>query len=366
MRNISDVEFISLGYTDDDSDYWGIPIDNSMQVALNEIYDTLYKQIQPKKCYFCKQKIDKACKSHFVPAFCLRNIADGGKVCYSNMFVHMPYSATMGGTKNSGLFYLLCCDCDNHIFNLYECPDSYDELPKARVLSQIAMKNYLKFIYKRKMEIAAYSVIPLINDLAYKESDYLRRGAIIDLQEYDKHFRYAKCAAKKNIAAYNLFYFSKLTYKIPIAFQSPLALLFDFNGNIINNVYSTSLHNKLLGIHICAFPLQNSSVVMMFVDKRSDRYSNFIKQFNSYDEDVKLAIINYIIFLYSEDFFMSPKVAAILKENKKFKKIVGQITKFIAPTHIIDGRPKIMYAKNAFNLNNWNIIPNLLSAAYQI
>ena len=51
---------------------------------------------------------------------------------------------------------IICRDCDSKIFQEYETPENChtDIPPTQKILAQIAMKNYLKFISKRKMEIA--------------------------------------------------------------------------------------------------------------------------------------------------------------------------------------------------------------------
>jgi len=101
--------------------------------------------------------------------------------------------------------------------------------------------------------------------------------------------------------------------------------MYDFNGNIINNIYNMSSHCHLKEIHVCALPFKDFSIIMMFIDASIKRYINFYKQLLTFPQDTQLAIINYIIFLYSEDFYMSPNVSKKILEDKEFKRVVGAI-----------------------------------------
>ncbi|MEA4873407.1 MAG: hypothetical protein VB076_11445, partial [Synergistaceae bacterium] len=243
----------------------------------------------------------------------------------------------------------------------------YQDAPTQLMLTEILMKNYLKIIYKRRIEhqqwTEMYKMFPELKD----DCDYHLRGINLDLNEYYKEYQSAKAAYnKKTEKANRLIFYKKLPYNIPIAFQLGLALLYDMEGNIINDIYNTTPHSHLKQIHICAFPLVEYSVVFMFVDTKTKRYNNFCRQFLNFSFDVQLSIINYIIFLYSEDFYMHPLISHDLSKNKNFNKVIGQLTTAVpsylgCPTKV---KP-ILAGKDAFDLNKWNSIPNLFSECYK-
>ena len=68
----------------------------------------------------------------------------------------------------------------------------------------------------------------------------------MDLKEYEDSYKKAKKALEKDSSTdYYVFYYEKLNYVVPIAFQCSLAVAVDFNGNIINNIYNSSLEYKI-------------------------------------------------------------------------------------------------------------------------
>jgi len=363
--DIDGIEFISLNFDADEIVGDNIHENYANQISINQFISEARKEAKPHKCYYCGQKTIGFCNSHSIPAFCLRNIALNGKVYYANNFINIPGCDTQGGINKTGTFHLLCRKCDSIIFQEYENPKNYEKIPTSIMLSQIAMKNHLKNIAKRRVENILYKKMkknfPHFNDLC----DYHIRGTELDLEEYTNDYRKAKSAnIKKNLNSFEIIYFNKLNYVIPFAFQSGLNLMYDFNGNIINNIYNMSSHCHLKEIHVCALPFKDFSIIMMFIDASIKRYINFYKQLLTFPQDTQLAIINYIIFLYSEDFYMSPNVSKKILEDKEFKRVVGQLTFAISDSPIQSSA--IVAAKSTFDLNHWDHIPNLLDKTYAI
>lgn len=64
---------------------------------------------------------------------------------------------------------------------------------------------------------------------------------------------------------------------VPVAFQDVLVLITGFDGNVINNIYNEDPNYVLQGLHICIFPLENSSVIMMFHSKKILVMKSFLK-----------------------------------------------------------------------------------------
>lgn len=186
----------------------------------------------------------------------------------------------------------------------------------------------------------------------------------LDHDEFKKGFEKAKRLSKKNwYGEYNLFYYEKLNYVVPIAFQSTIALVTDFDGHIINDVYCKNPKYKIQDFHVCVFPFKDSSIVMMFVDSQYMRYRNFYKKFRSLAHEEKLSIVNYIIFLYSEDIFLSKQIPCDILKNQNLINVSKQSS--IALVIDLYTNP-IDKAKEIYDLNNHNSIPNLLSEKYKL
>ena len=126
---------------------------------LSQILKESRNQAKQKQCYHCGTNCDGFCNSHTVPEFCLRNIAKNGKVFYSNSILEMPLLKDIKGVNEAGTFHLICKNCDNTIFQDYENPDNYENLPSIKMLAQIDMKNNLKNISKRLTEKELYNIV---------------------------------------------------------------------------------------------------------------------------------------------------------------------------------------------------------------
>lgn len=134
-----------------------IELNKKMSKAMRDVRS----EIKTGQCLYCKKTVGSFCNSHNVPRFCLENIGIDGEVAGINSILNLPKMGVSAGKKTQGIneagtFSLICRACDSSIFQDYENPNNYEsgKVPTQRMLAQIAMKNYLKFIYKRKMEIA--------------------------------------------------------------------------------------------------------------------------------------------------------------------------------------------------------------------
>ena len=81
----------------------------------------------------------------------------------------------------------------------------------------------------------------------------------------------------------------------------------DLEGNIVTDVYDTSQDLIVKHMHICMFPLEDTSVVFAFYHKDDIEYDNFSSQFNQLDEQEKLSLLSYIVYEYCEDMLFAKK-----------------------------------------------------------
>ena len=140
-------------------------ITKDIEIALNKRMSRIMSEVKSETkgdvCFFCGKPVTSFCNSHNVPRFCLESIGADGKVTGPNAILGLPsMGVSIGkdylGISEAGTFRIICRECDCTIFQDYENPDNYFETtpPSQKILAEIALKNYLKFISKRKLEIA--------------------------------------------------------------------------------------------------------------------------------------------------------------------------------------------------------------------
>lgn len=355
-------------------------IDREQEIELNKQFSKnmslIRASLKTGTCYYCGKPITSYCNSHNIPRYCLMNIGSDGKVTSPNAIYGLPQMGqAIGkeapGVNEAGTFYLLCQNCDNTVFKEYEDPARYafGKEPTQKMLAQIAMKNYLKFIYKRKTEIALLEHLlstiqptSLEYRMLVKESCEKLRVSQIDLDAYSAGFAKAKRLAETGKGpGYYLFYYRLLDYVTPIAFQAPIVVSIDLEGNIVNDIYNPNSNHKLTDLHVCVFPQRDATAIILFVDEGDKHYSKFRRQFLKLDDVSKLGVINYMIFLYSEDYFMAGEIQD--KVDLSALNSVANLTPVIwstTPIHDTD------VLADRFTLGNWNCIPNLLSEEYKL
>lgn len=333
--------------------------------SLSRLIKDSKNQAKLGKCYHCGNECDSFCNSHTLPAFCLRNIAFNGKVAYSNTILDLPIMNADKGVNEAGTFQLICRDCDSKIFQDYENPDNYETIPSAKMLAQIDMKNNLKNISKRLMEIEMYDLMH--ERLRFNEVWTQAKSAVgdMDLKEFkDAYIRAKNHSIKPFERDYYIGFYEKLPYVVPVAFQGTIALISDLEGNIINNIYNPDAKYKIQNTALCIFPLKEESIIMMFVEKNSNRYARFFKQLRKLDSlDDQLSVINYILFSYTEDYFLSINIPQkVLDEMLSVSGKTPELMSFTPP----DSRRAIEAAKEIFNLQMRHSIPNLLSKDFAL
>ncbi len=315
-------------------------------------------------CYHCGKNVSSHCNSHSVPQCFLKNISVNGEVNYSNKLIGLPALDEDKGINQAGTFSIICRECDKTIFSAYENTDKFENFPNVNMIAQIAMKNYLKYISKRRNEIALYENMNTQFGIGIELQDELQKVSNMDLDEYEKaYLRAKKINEKKWNNEYNVFFYEKLDYIVPIAFQGIVSLVVDLEDKLINDIFHHDPNYKISEIHICVFPLKETSIVMMFVDKNHKRYRDFYKKFRKLDDESKLSVINYIIFLYSEDYFLSKSLDESVAKDVNLIASAGK-----TPIAVMNS-PELSaldLAVKEFSLTKHNSIPNLLSREFAI
>ena len=105
--------------------------------------------------------------------------------------------------------------------------------------------------------------------------------------------------------------------------QSPIAVYKDMSGDIINDLYDMNLDIRMENLHLCVFPIENETIVLLFYHKRDKNYRRLRHQFNSSSDEQCLKFINYLIFAYTENYFFAKSI----KEKIEFDENMIKLSK---------------------------------------
>lgn len=276
---------------------------------LSRLMNKSKQQAKKSECLWCGKKITRFCNSHSLPQCVLRNIDTDGKVDYFNSMINLPLINSDKGINEAGTFKLLCKECDGKIFQNYENLESLCNRPSESMLEEIAMKNVLLMLNKRYIEIQLYNNMQNQFDMPYP---YEIKQEANSLDERDFWWDFVRIkemitSSDEKKSAFKLFYWKKLDYIIPIAFQGMVPLYGDLNGEMVMDIYDTSEDLIVKHMHICIFPLEMSSVVFAFYHADDIEYESFVNQFDKLEDDEKLSVISYMVYEYCEDMFFAKK-----------------------------------------------------------
>lgn len=280
----------------------------------SEIKKEARSRAKRETCFLCGKPCTSFCNSHTVPRAVLEKISRNGKVFSSNAFGENTLPEYGRGVKNSGIFLLICKDCDSKLFQGYEGKPILNNLDEknSEAYGEMATKNCLKEIYDQRLYSELAKIISekphtlkVQNFLAYKIPDDLE----IKLEECESEiYKFTKeRGGVKEISAPSINVIENifLPYTVPVAFQGMLALATDLNDNVVNDLHSDNPEYKRELLHLCIFPLENSSRITLFTHNDNKRYDKFKSQLKNCNLDDKLSVINSLIFLYKVEAFFS-------------------------------------------------------------
>ena len=383
--NILEIDWLSEEFTNEIKNNVSAEDFKNFKNFYSKIKKESRADIKSNHCLLCGKICTSFCKSHTVPQFVLKNIAANGKLFLFNSLLENPFIDYDSGVSNAGNFFLICNECDSKIFQDYEDEDKLNILQKNNIkaYAEIALKNLLKIFYKRKLEVAQYKNISKIcreeinNFVANNFLKYVEQKiscSELDISEYTAEIIKCKKILSRNYdnASTNIFFNVidnfVIPYTVPIAYQGTIALLSDMNGEIINDLYCDDSKYKQELLHLCIFPLKNSTFITLFTHKSNKRYSKFKTQFLKLKLTDKLALINYLLFLYSEDMFLSGYFDIQKINTAEFQKVIrtnptdnfGVISRNNLKKVIMNN------AKAKFSPGNYRAIQNLLDKKFSL
>ncbi len=323
-------------------------------------------------CQICKKANIKLCNSHTIPRFILKNIEDNGRLYNTQILKTNPLSQQENGIENIQTFKNICIECDSKIFQEYENPENWLKTPNDIMLSQIALKTHLYYQWKLTRDI---KFLEYINKNTYEKRCIKERKSPIygiyepwkvDKKYHTREVQRIYSDINKGDFLFEIGYFKKLSYTIPIAIQSTFTIYFDLHDKLLNNPLCSKI-DGLDNVYICLYPFQNSSIVLVFY-KKNAKYNKFFRELNELELEKQLSILNFLIFLYSEDIFISKNI-----DNKIFKDMNLQNFAFIQPiTKTKKSNTKTMQKarldafKRGYTISNYYKCVNLLSKEFAI
>jgi len=340
---------------------------------LSKIKKELFNKPFFDKCQICNRQI-KFCHSHTIPQFILKNISNQGHLYNQQILNDTPLLKATNGIRNTQTFESICGECDSKIFHNYETPENYSTLPTEQMLNEIALKCHFfsQYRFARDIKMNEYANKILCQKLAKKES----RGPYSDLikcYKLDKiyHTRQIKenlKAIQDNIFLYKIGFYLELDYVVPIAFQDNISLYFDLRNRKINTPFTKNI-NSMDYLYFCVYPFENKSVIFIFHKVNCKKYNNFLDDLKKMPIEEQLSIINYLIFLYSENIFISPKVPMPILNDIKLKTLSQLQPISITPKNIsLKNREilKIKLYKENYNISKHKDCTNLLDKKFAI
>ena len=185
----------------------------------------------------------------------------------------------------------------------------------------------------------------------------------LDVRDFNEELQFHKGVVDNNlISGYQILFWKVVPYKVPIALQSAIVLPKDLEGNEINNVFDMSDDVRMQFMHLAIFPFQEESVILAFYHKRDKLYRKIWHQINSLSEQKVLQFLNYIIFAYTENYFISKTIQTTIVTDEKLS-LLGQEN---------NGNPNLGFLgpNNYFGVSYQPVkmdeIPNFLSGEWAV
>lgn len=336
----------------------------AVRKRINTLFSEAKTRAKPSTCILCGKNQTSFCNSHSVPKMSLKEIAVNGKVAQASTLMGIDYELIDGekGINSSGTFNFICRSCDGTFFQDYEDVTSLSSKLTDKMLAEIAVKNMLLQLNRRIVEQEHLLILQREFD-AYANLDYGLNVKRLDEQECREEVDFHKNIADNNLSdVYQVLIHEILPYRVPIAVQSAIVLIKDMEGIEVNNVYDMNKTTRMQYLHIAVFPLKNKSIVMMFYHKRDKNYRKLRHQLNASSLDKKLEFLNYLIFAYTENYYISPQISSLIKKNEKLQSLCQEINE-------LPGLG-MLGAQNNLGINYNPVkadeIPNLLSSAMAV
>lgn len=322
---------------------------------------------KPDHCLICGEEMPKFCLSHTVPQFCLREIAVDGKLLKCAAIIGGNIIEREVGIGKAATFKQVCRKCDSEYFKLYETPETLLKTPSSQVLGQIAAKNLLREVSKARQNIELKAALGEDAPLMIRA---IAAAKAIDAAEDEKAFKIALRVGRspKSSDAFHLVFNTVLPYTAPFAFQQMINPFADYSGGAINYSFNQNPKYRIEPLHVCVLPTKGRTVVLVFRSEKAKRYRTFERQFNALSEDEKLQSIVKLVFAYSEDALISPRIDANAMNDENLIALAKMNSAYLGFAESYDGykRAATTTAMQDYAIDRLPNPPELLSAKYAL
>lgn len=294
--------------------------DIKIKKDINDFMRKIQEETKPEKCILCGKEQTSFCNSHSVPKMVIKTIAKAGKLYHANKLIEIPVVDNEKGISNSGTFHFICRDCDSKLFQDYENVDALKEIPTEKMLAEIALKDILLMLSKRNQEKLIYQKGKQKGIL--QNVEVMEEIQQLDTRDYMEELSlYKEIVDKDTCNNFKVIMWERLPYVVPIATQTLIALSKDTEGIEINDIYDMRQEVRMQNIHIGVFPMDDYSIVYAFYHRRDMLYRRLHHQMNCMSLEKKLELINFWIFKYTENYYMSPDIQTVIDADDKLKEL---------------------------------------------
>lgn len=294
-----------------------LTIEQKKEIA--RIYKKVRELSKPSSCLICGKTQTSFCNSHLVPQMVLKSIAINGKLLQASILMDIEDIDIEKGINNSGTFHFICNECDSTLFQTYENPLNLLNKPNDKMLAEIALKNMVMMLSKRNEEVCLFDYMQKHYNL-FENKEELDKDHTLDIRDYTNDLNMFQDILQNNKEnCFNIMYWKILPYVTPIAVQTPITIFEDLDNTIINETFNPDSQIRMQCVHLCVFPLESQTVILLFYHKRDKNYRSLWRQFNCLSEEKKLKYINFLVFKYTENYFFSPLIRELLETDKKLQ-----------------------------------------------
>lgn len=284
---------------------------------------------KPERCLLCQKQLTKHCNSHVVPRFILDQISEEGKVSYGATF-YTPLNDvidTTTGVNNAFTFKMICKDCDSKRFSKYENPEmilNFDNLSieeQKEILLEIAIKNHISHIWMKKNTYERNNVFFSLESQIIKFTGF-KTAYEIDIVEHLKDIKEISKFKDRKSFPFKIVYNKLLDFKTNIATQTLLSYVYDLKGKLIFNRRDFRERNKGRYFYLAIFPYQEKTRVLFYIKKQDESLvKSILDDFDNLTEEDKLHFIFISLITLSEQFYINPKLAKVMKKDRRFVRL---------------------------------------------
>ena len=274
-------------------------------------------------------------KSHTVPQFCLDNIK---AELNGNYKILTPSSIrpqgllpiTDSGVNKTGIFYLICSNCDSSKFQVYESEEALLGGCTRDMLDAIALKAYLKEFYdttynklRTELDYTKLTDHELLKNYMSWIANIHSDVTMMNWSEFGQNIKIALKSFNNHYGNYKLIYYEVLDYKVPIAAQTIIPISHDTEFNEIQDVFATN-PKPIEELIVCIFPLKYKSVVILFTQLGNRKLKRYIQQFKRLSRENKLKELFYLLIRYKgTNYYLSPLIQKLLVGDRSIQAIMS-------------------------------------------